>query len=57
MHVEVSYEYIGLSKNGNEFIENISEAEYRSYLNTWKTLLNNYLKVKITYSVLEKYVL
>jgi hypothetical protein len=44
--VQVTYEYIGLSPAGNEFIANFSSAEYESFIGEWKILLVNYFNGK-----------
>ena len=44
--VEVSYEYTGLSKKGNEFVEGFTSTEYRAFIGEWKSLLNSYFKSK-----------
>lgn len=44
--VEVSYEYIGLSKKGDGFIENFTSAEYKKFIAEWKSLLLNYFESK-----------
>ncbi len=40
--VEVSYEYIGLSKEGNDFIEGFTSLKYNAFIDEWKDLLLNY---------------
>jgi len=44
--VTVSYEYIGLSKNGNKFIESFTSAEYEEFIGEWYSLLVSYFKSK-----------
>ncbi len=44
--VEVSYEYIGLSKNGDEFIESFSSTKYKEFIAEWNSLLVNYFESK-----------
>ena len=44
--VEVSYEYVGLSQMGNDFINGFSAAEYEKYIDMWKRLLDNYFEAK-----------
>ncbi len=44
--VEVSYEYIGLSWKGDEFIERFSSFEYKEFINEWKILLDSYFESK-----------
>ena len=40
--VEVSYEYIGLSEKGDNFIESFTYSEYKKFIGTWKNLLDDY---------------
>jgi hypothetical protein len=40
--VEVSYEYVGLSNKGNDFIEGFSASEYGAFINEWQDLLERY---------------
>lgn len=42
--VEVSYEYVGLSKKGNEFVKEFTATEYETYIDTWKSLLISYFE-------------
>lgn len=42
--VEVSYEYIGLSKKGNKFIEQFTRSGYEQFIGEWKRLLTNYFE-------------
>ena len=42
--VEVSYEYISLSKAGDEFIESFTSTEYKTFISEWKNLLENYFE-------------
>ena len=44
--VEVSYEYIGLSKKGDEFIESFTSAEYKEFIAEWNSLLVSYFESK-----------
>jgi hypothetical protein len=44
--VKVTYEYIGLSFAGNEFVAGFSLAEYEAFIGEWKELLLIYLKGK-----------
>ena len=44
--VEVSYKYIGLSKNGDEFIESFSSTKYKAFIAEWNSLLVNYFESK-----------
>jgi len=43
---EVSYEYIGLSKKGDEFIEGFTSNIYEAFIREWKDLLVNYFDAK-----------
>lgn len=40
--VEVSYEYIGLSPEGNAFVAGFTSEEYRAFIGEWQTLLTAY---------------
>ena len=44
--VEVTYEYIGLSVEGNRFIEKFTPSEYEVFINEWNTLLVQYFNSK-----------
>ena len=44
--VEVSYEYIGLSKKGNEFVEGFTSTEYEAFIAEWNSLLISYFESK-----------
>ena len=44
--VDVSCEYIGLSKKGNEFIEGYTSAEYEAFIGQWKEMLVSYFESK-----------
>jgi hypothetical protein len=44
--VEVSYQYIGLSQKGNEFIEGFTSTEYNEFISQWKDLLDSYFQSK-----------
>ena len=44
--VEVSYEYIGLSKKGNEFVESFTSTEYKTFISEWNNLLESYFESK-----------
>lgn len=44
--VEVSYKYIGLSKNGDEFIKSFSSTKYKAFIAEWNSLLVNYFESK-----------
>ena len=40
--VEVTYEYIALSDQGHEFIENFTQEAYAEFIGEWETLLHQY---------------
>jgi len=42
--VEVSYEYIGLGPQGDDFIRNFSAVEYGEYIAEWEHLLVSYFE-------------
>jgi len=42
--VEVTYEYIGLSEEGDRFIEKFTSSEYEAFINEWNTLLVQYFE-------------
>jgi len=42
--VDVSYEYIGLSKKGDQFIENFTSAEYEAFIAEWNSLFVSYFE-------------
>jgi hypothetical protein len=44
--VEVSYEYIGLSKKGDKFIEEFGPTEYKTFIAEWNRLLVSYFESK-----------
>ncbi len=44
--VEVSYEYIGLSKKGDEFIKGFTPPEYKAFIGEWNSLLESYFESK-----------
>ena len=44
--VQVTYEYIGLSDKGHQFIKNFTLSEYEAFISEWKTLLGNYFESK-----------
>jgi len=44
--VEVTYEYIGLSEKGNEFIHQFTSDQYTKFIEEWKNLLLIYFKSK-----------
>ncbi len=40
--VQVTYEYIGLSKKGNEFVAKFSASDYEDFIAEWESLLAKY---------------
>ena len=44
--VRVTYEYVGLSASGNEFILEFSPSRYEAFISEWRTLLQNYFAEK-----------
>ncbi len=44
--VKVTYEYIGLSSEGNEFVAGFSLAEFQTFIGEWKALLLSYFRSK-----------
>jgi hypothetical protein len=44
--IQVTYEYIGLSPAGNEFIAHFSLVDYEEFLGEWVELLVDYFKTK-----------
>ena len=44
--VQVTYEYIGLSDKGNQFIKEFTPSEYKAFITEWKTLLVSYFETK-----------
>jgi len=44
--VEVSYEYIGLSEKGDEFIEGFTSTEYEAFIGEWNNFLVSYFESK-----------
>ncbi len=40
--VEVTYQYVGLGRKGNEFIEGFTLEQYREFIGEWKRLLVSY---------------
>ena len=40
--IEVSYEYIGLSEQGDAFVGGFTAEAYRQFIAEWKRLLENY---------------
>ena len=41
-HVQVSYEYIGLSEKGRKFIEIFTRGSYEAFIAEWEELIRNY---------------
>ncbi len=46
--VEVTYEYIGLSPRGDEFIDGFTAESYRAFITEWKNLLDAYFAAGAT---------
>lgn len=44
--VSVSYEYIALSENGDEFITGFTDEKYREFIGEWKRLLETYFNTR-----------
>lgn len=44
--VEVTYEYVGLSIKGNEFVNEFTASEYETFIDTWKNLLISYFEAQ-----------
>ena len=44
--VEVTYEYIGLSEKGNEFVDGFTSTQYKEFIGEWNSLLVSYFKSK-----------
>ena len=42
--VSITYKYIGLSAEGNEFIKNFTEEEYELFIAEWQRLLEEYFE-------------
>ncbi len=42
--VEVRYEYIGLSRKGDEFIERFTSFQYKEFISEWSKLLDRYFE-------------
>ena len=42
--IRVSYEYIGLSVKGDEFVSGFSSSEYKAYIAEWESLLVKYFE-------------
>jgi hypothetical protein len=45
-HVEVAYEYIGLSEKGRNFIKSFTSEAYEAFIGEWKNLLADYFQSK-----------
>jgi len=43
-NVQVTYEYLALSKSGEEFIAGFSESVYEEFIGEWQRLLSDYFK-------------
>jgi hypothetical protein len=41
--IQVTYEYFGLSKRGNEFISKFSASQYKDFIGEWQNLLVKHL--------------
>ncbi len=41
-HVEVSYEYVGLTEKGRNFIDAFTHDKYKKFIDGWKDLLGKY---------------
>lgn len=41
-HVQVTYEYVGLSRKGDQFIAGFTKSRYESFIGEWKSLLTSY---------------
>lgn len=44
--VEVTYEYIGLSEKGNEFVDGFTSTQYKEFIGEWNSLLVSYFQSK-----------
>ncbi len=44
--VEVTYEYIGLSKKGNDFVENYTAETHEEFISHWPKLLTQYFETR-----------
>ena len=44
--IRVTYKYLALSKNGEEFITVFNESTYEEFIDEWQKLLTNYFKAK-----------
>ena len=44
--IRVTYKYLALSKNGEEFITVFNESTYEEFIDEWQKLLTNYFKSK-----------
>jgi len=45
--IEVSYQYIGISEKGDEFIKQFTSEEYTKFIGEWEKLLLIYFESKI----------
>lgn len=43
-NVSVSYEYIALSKKGNQFVSSFTKEAYKVFIGEWKQLLDKYFQ-------------
>ena len=42
--VEVTYQYIGLSEKGDQFIQEFTSADYKEFIGEWSRLLSAYFE-------------
>lgn len=42
--IQVTYEYIGLSDKGNQFIKEFTSSEYKLFISEWEKLLISYFE-------------
>jgi hypothetical protein len=47
--VEVAYEYIGISKKGNDFVAHYSAEAHEEFISPWSKLLTHYFDAKSTF--------
>jgi hypothetical protein len=45
--IEVTYEYIGLSEKGNEFVGKFTSEQYEEFIGEWEKLLVSYFQSQI----------
>ncbi|MGE5839729.1 MAG: hypothetical protein ACM34H_07320 [Deltaproteobacteria bacterium] len=45
--VRVSYRYIGLSENGNRFVEGFTREDWAAFIGEWKSLIDSYFAEKL----------